>query len=181
MALRILTVSMMMALIGCGGGDAPETATQEPTDAEPAQAEEPPAGSQQDDPNNPWVLGYRWTGGPGMKIKVEWATRDGNYEAIKASGDPRPYGQTEQNHDISLKRNIALATVFVKGLKIRATLEEGVGTLYVEMIRGRLVNPNNPAGDVEVQEVLTKAEVTVEGGPVILAVGEPFDEQPSHW
>lgn len=180
MALRILTFLMMMALVGCGGGDPPEAAAQESPDAGTTEAEEP-AGSRDDDPDNPWVLGYRWTGTPGMKLKVEWATRDNNYEAIKESGDPRPYGRTEQNHEVSQGPNIALATVFVKGLKIRAALVEGVGTLNVEMIRGRLADPSDPKSDVEVQEVLTKAEVTVEGGPVILAAGEPFDEQPSHW
>ena len=181
MATRTLTFLTVLVLGGSGAGDAPTAAVEEAPSTNHTQPEKSSAPSQDDDPQNPWVLGYRCSGTPGMKIRVEWATRGPNYERLKESGDPQPFGKAEQNHETSLEPNVALASVFIKGLKIRATIKEGTGTFKIEMIRGRLVDRNDPMGAVEVKEVLETGEASGEGGSVILAAGETFDEQPPHW
>ena len=181
MSERILILFTLFVLIACGGGDVSAPSAEEATGTPPNDREQSSASSQDDDPNNPWVLGYRFSGTPGVKIRVEWATRSVNYERIKQSGGTQPYGHIEQNHEIGVGRNVALATVWIEGLKIRATIKEGTGTFKIEMLRGRMVDPNDPAGDVEVKEVLETGEASGENGVVLLAAGEAFDEQPSHW
>jgi len=182
MAVRTLIFLAIIVLAGCGAGDAPTADAEEAVAIDPTEPEANSASSEQgDDPNNPWVLGYRFSGTPGVRIRVEWAARSLNYERRKQSGVSRPFDEVEQNHEIGVGRDVALATVYIKGLKIRATIKQGTGTFKIEMLRGRMVDPNDPAGDVEVKEVLETGEASGEDGVVLLATGEAFDEQPSHW
>ena len=55
-------------------------------------------------------------------------------------------------YDLKVKdaHNRYLATQYIDGLKLRATVRSEGGPLKIEMVEGRMADPQNPLGGAEV-------------------------------
>ena len=71
--------------------------------------------------------------------------------------------------------NLFLASVYVEGLKLRATIGSEGGNLKIEMFDGRKADPSNPFGGVEVRNVLSSAEASGNGAVIELESGKPIE------
>ena len=148
---------------GQNDGSGPSTLSTDKTDN---------AGPEED-PNNPWVLGFRWSGSVGTEFRVRVNSRDGNYELLKSHGQ-RPYASNSFDFKVQEENNIFLGTVFIEGLNISARLRGGTGPLKIEMIEGRMLDPGDPFGGVEVRSVLVGSETLTADDPIELEAGKPI-------
>ena len=179
---NLLLVALVSVLFGCGGsneGSISSGSTDQPALAGQGSSTQS-SDTDQDDPNNPWVLGFRWSGSPDTEFRVILATRDVNYDRLKSQGQS-PFRTNSFDFKVQEDHNVFLATVFVKGLKLRATIESEGRTLQIEMVDGRMADPSNPFGGVEVRNVLSSAEASGNGAVIELESGEPIETTGENW
>ena len=192
---NLLFMALVLVLLGCGQsneerieGDAANQPAEEDIAEnianQPAAARqsspEPAEETVSDDPNNPWVLGFRWSGTPGTKFKARLASRDGNYELLKAQGGPA-FQANSFDFEVKEEHNVFLGTVFVKGLKLRANIKSETGSLKIEMFDGRMADHSDPTGGVVVRNVLSSGEASGQGSEIKLEAGEPIETADESW
>ena len=176
---KVLPLLLVSVLVGCGGSNETSTSEQQANPAASAQqgSGAQPGNASQDDPNNPWVLGFRWSGSVGTEFRVEVASRVLNYDLAQSRGEDgyqtMSYDRKVQDDHKGTHRY--LATVFVEGLKLRATIRNEGGPLKIEMVEGRFADPQNPLGAAEVRKVLSTGEASGKGGVIELEAGKPFE------
>ena len=80
-----------------------------------------------DDPNNPWVLGYRWRGKPPTTMALEGSYVDSNGVKAKINTFPRARANWQY----------FMTNPSVESLEFEVTLHEGDGPVTIELIRFR--------------------------------------------
>ena len=161
----LIVLVLAAVLAGCGDDDLAGPTANAPADTAPADtasaAGDGEATSDDEDPSNPWVLGYRVAGEPGTVVLVT--------VGAFADGAPQPaFEQTitvpDDGETVS-----ALFTVFVDSVDLELVVTDG-GPATVQGIEGRLVDPEDPFGDIEVREELSSVEVAAGDEPVTLSL-----------
>ena len=172
---KVLPLLLVSVLVGCGGSNETSTSEQRANPAASAQqgGGTQPGNASQDDPNNPWVLGFRWSGPVGTEFRVRVASRTQGYD-FKSQGD-KGYDVTSYDRKVKDDHNVYLASSYVDGLKLRATIRSEGGPLKIEMVEGRMADPENPFGGTEVRKVLSTSEASGKGGAIELEAGKPFE------
>ncbi len=169
---KVLPLLLVSVLVGCGGSDETSTSGQQANPAASAQqgSGAQPGNASQDDPNNPWVLGFRWSGPVGTEFRVRVASRT-------PKSRYRPPATQTMSHDLKVQddHNRYLASSYIEGLKLRATIRNEGGPLKIEMVEGRMADPENPLGGAEVRKVLSTGEASGKGGVIELEAGKPFE------
>ena len=173
---KVLPLLLVSVLVGCGGSNETSTSEQRANPAASAQqgSGAQPGNASQDDPNNPWVLGFRWSGPVGTEFRVRVAYRAQRYDLFKSRGQTG-YETTSRDLKVQDGHNVTLSTQFWDGLKLRATIRNEGGPLKIEMVEGRRADPQNPLGGAEVRKVLSTGEASGKGGVIELEAGKPFE------
>jgi hypothetical protein len=149
-------ILVLCLLAGCGddddasstpaGGQA--TSTTAPAGGGAAEPEDLPGASGEDDPNNPWVLGYRVTGPAGSQIEVD--------VVAVAAGEEQP--SFSQRPEVGDEPWTAVFTNWVESATLEITSIAG-GPVTVEGITGRFTDADDPFGGIDVSEVHGSVEV----------------------
>ena len=173
---KVLPLLLVSVLVGCGGSNETSTSEQRANPAASAQqgSGTQPGNASKDDPQNPWVLGFRWSGPVGTEFRVRVASRNVNYDRLK-SGGQQAYTTTRRDLKVQDDHNVYLASSYIEGLKLRATIRNEGGPLKIEMVEGRLADRQNPLGAAEVRKVLSTGEASGKGGVIELEAGKPFE------
>ena len=173
---KVLPLLLVSVLVGCGGSNETSTSEQQANPAASAQqgSGAQPGNASQDDPNNPWVLGFRWSGPVGTEFRARVASRTQRYDFSKSRGG-KQYDVTSRDLKVQDDHNVYLASSYIDGLKLRATIRNEGGPLKIEMVEGRKADPQNPFGGAEVRKVLSTGEASGKGGVIELEEGKPFE------
>jgi hypothetical protein len=154
----VLGVLLLTALAACGGNgdDSVGGAADGPTTTTPTTTTT--AGSDED-PANPWVIGFRVT------IEEGDATVETSAVGVYNGEDQQPLttNRTVKPDDPTF----LLFTNFIESATVTVTVTDG-GPVTIEGIRGRLADAENPFAGIEVRDVLSSTtasagdEVTID-------------------
>jgi hypothetical protein len=154
----LLATGLALGGAACGGDDGSSTPA-EPTATETTGASsEDDASSESATAPEDSDLGWRISGEPGSVVEVTSLTR-------YAGQDQQPLDQTFTLTD---EPRLLLFTVFIESAEVEVVVTEG-GPVLVEGFWGHLADPDNPFGEIVVDEVLASAEASVDS-PATIAI-----------
>jgi len=167
-SMTVITVLAAAALlVSCGGstdGD-PGGGNTGTSPGESARA--PEGGVEAVGEENPWLLGYRWTGTPGTQFYVKRYMTG----SLGTMDDGSKHGVGDRQLAFLLRREMT-------GLRIEVRIESrGESELEIEIVKGRPKDPNNPIGEIEYRKVLDSGKVSGFKGKVVLSGGDPIPEK----
>ena len=113
---KVLPLLLVSVLVGCGGSNETSTSEQQANPAASAQqgSGAQPGNASQDDPNNPWVLGFRWSGPVGTEFRARVASRTQRYDFSKSRGG-KQYDVTSRDLKVQDDHNVYLASSTLMG------------------------------------------------------------------
>ncbi len=140
---------------GCGGGDT-TTPSARSSESDAAPITEAGPSGRSDATSD--VLGYQVTAEPGTVLEIETvAVADGIAQS------PLPQTLTIRDEPAPM-----LFTVFVDSATIDVEITDGDSATF-EVIRGHMVDPEDPFGGIEVTETLQTVEITADAPATITA------------
>jgi hypothetical protein len=156
--------ALAFVLAGCGddddgavapAGDAVVEDEVQDVAGEAGTSEDGTAGDAAEDS----AIGWQLTGDPGTVVELETVG--------VSDGVEQP--SLDQQFTLEEEPTRLMFTVFIDSAEVTLAVTEG-GAVTADAISGRLVDPDDPFGGIEVIEVLGSVEVPADGSEVVLTI-----------